>query len=254
MPRIRTESDLLPYKHHRWRIMEASGMTPDPWQKEYISSTSRRTILRCPRQSGKSASTAARQVGKMMFDGPWFALLFAPTQRQSKEIFDALRQMIAPFSAVFPFTEETQTSFRLANGSRAIALPATESTVRGFAKVNAFVLDEAAMAPRKLYRAIRPMLAMSLGEISLLSTPKGRSGFFWETWEKAEKGERWTPFTVTYRDVTRYDPDFLEEEREEHGERWFRQEYGVEFLDDLEAVDRRNPLVVPAAAVAGLFT
>ena len=35
MPRIRTESDLLPYKHERWRIMEASGMTPDPWQREY---------------------------------------------------------------------------------------------------------------------------------------------------------------------------------------------------------------------------
>lgn len=226
-------------------------MTPDPWQRDYIQSHSRRMILRCPRQSGKSESTACRQVGKLMFDAPWFCLMFAPTLRQSREIFDSLKRLIAPFAQLFPFTEETQTSFRLANGSRAIALPATEQTVRGYTKVSAFVLDEAAMVPRKLYRAVRPMLAMAdSGEISLLSTPKGKQGFFWETWQQASEGKRWSPFSVTYRDVARYDPDFLEEEREEHGERWFSQEYGVEFLDDETG---GNPTLVPKELTRGLF-
>lgn len=232
--------------------MGASDMTPDPWQRAYIENPSKRTILRCPRQSGKSEATACRQVGHLLFDAPWFALMFAPTQRQSREIFDSLKRLISPFSSLFPFTEETQTSFRLANGSRAIALPATEGTVRGYSKVNAFVLDEAAMCDRKLYRAVRPMLAMAAGEISLLSTPKGKRGFFYETWLAAESGKRWTPFSVTYRDVSRYDPDFLEEEREEHGERWFSQEYGVEFLDDSDT-DRANPQVVPKSAIQGIF-
>ena len=232
--------------------MEASQMIPDFWQMEYIKTPSKRTILRCPRQSGKSEATACRQVGHLLFDAPWFALMFAPTQRQSKEIFDSLRRLIAPFSGLFPFIEETQTSFRLANGSRAIALPATESTVRGYSKVNAFILDEAAMAPRKLYRAIRPMLAMSHGEISLLSTPKGRRGFFYETWVQAEAGNRWTPFSVTYKDVSRYEKDFLQEEREEHGERWFSQEYGVEFIDDSEG-DFSNPTLIPKTLLSQMF-
>lgn len=226
-------------------------MTPDPWQRAYIESPSRRTILRCPRQSGKSESTAARQVGKLLFEPPWFALFFGPTQRQSKELFDSIKRLIRPFGELFPFAEETQTSFRLANGSRAIALPATEHTVRGFSSVSAFILDEAAMIPRKLYRAVRPMLAMSRGEISLLSTPKGKTGFFWEAWEKAQVGHIWSPFSVTWRDVTRYDPEFIAEEQEEHGDAWFRQEYGVEFLE--ETVDRRNPTVVPAAAIERMF-
>lgn len=226
-------------------------MAPDPWQKSYIESRSRRMILRCPRQSGKSESTACRQVGHLLFDAPWFTLMFAPTLRQSREIFDSLKRLISPFSTLFPYTEETQTSFRLANGSRAIALPATEQTVRGYSKVSAFVLDEAAMVPRKLYRAVRPMLAMAdSGEISLLSTPKGKNGFFYDTWLQAESGRRWTPFSVTYRDVARYDPDFLEEEREEHGERWFSQEYGVEFLDDETG---GNPTLVPKELTRGLF-
>ena len=251
MPRIRTASDLLPYKYNRWRIMEAAGMTPDAWQKAYIESPSKRTILRCPRQSGKSESTAARQVGKMLFQPPWFALFFGPTQRQAKELFDSIKRLLLPFGELFPYAEETQTSFRLQNGSRAIALPATEHSVRGYSSVSAFVLDEAAMIPRKLYRAVRPMLAMSRGEISLLITPKGKAGFFWETWQRAEAGERWTPYSVTWKDVARYDPDFIEEEREEHGPEWFAQEYECQFLED--PADRRNPTVIPSAAIDAMF-
>lgn len=228
-------------------------MQPDPWQQAYIESRSKRTILRCPRQSGKSESTACRQLGKILFEPPWFALFFGPSQRQAKELFDSLKTLLAPFRALFPLVEETQTSFRLANGSRAVALPASDKTVRGFKSVNAFVLDEAAMVPDKLYKAVRPMLAVSHGEISLLSTPRGKRGFYWRAWEQAERGEMWSPFTVTFRDVPRYDPEFLREERDEMGEAWFAQEYGVEFRDDLTSTDRRNPLLVAPDAVEAMF-
>ena len=63
----------------------------------------------------------------------------------------------------------------------------------------------------------------------------------------------WSPFTVTFRDVPRYDPEFLREERDEMGEAWFAQEYGVEFRDDLTSTDRRNPLLVAPDAVEAMF-
>jgi hypothetical protein len=248
---IRSAGQLAAFRADHSLLMREAGMMPDPWQSQFIRSDSSRIILRCPRQSGKSESTACRHAARMLFRAPHFVLMFAPTRRQSVELFSALKRLLSPFSQVISWTEETQHSIRLENGSRAIALPATESTIRGFSKVSAVVVDEAAMTPRKLYRAVRPMLAMSRGEIDLLSTPKGKAGFFWETWQRAEAGERWTPYSVTWKDVARYDPDFIEEEREEHGPEWFAQEYECQFLED--PADRRNPTVIPSAAIDAMF-
>jgi hypothetical protein len=86
------------------------------------------------------------------------------------------------------------------------------------------LIDEAARVNDDLYKAVRPFLAASDGDLWLMSTLVGKRGFFYEEWTNG--GPRWKRFTVTAMDCLRIRREFLEEERAT-GERWFRQQYIV---------------------------
>jgi hypothetical protein len=60
-----------------------------------------------------------------------------------------------------------------------VGLPGTEATVRGCSAVSMMLIDEAAQVKDDLYDAVRPMLAVSDGDLWLMSAPRGRVGFFW---------------------------------------------------------------------------
>jgi hypothetical protein len=109
-------------------------------------------------------------------------------------------------------------------------LPGTERTVRGFSAVSLVVIDEAARVEDQMYQALRPMLAVSDGDLWMLSTPNGRRGFFYENW--AEGGDEWERVAVTAAECPRISARFLEEERRRQGSDWVRQEYFCEFIED----------------------
>jgi hypothetical protein len=44
------------------------------------------------------------------------------------------------------------------------------------------MIDEASSVSDDLYRALRPMRAVSSGSLWLMSTPNGKSGFFYREW------------------------------------------------------------------------
>lgn len=56
-------------------------------------------------------------------------------------------------------------SFILENGSRIIALPSDHRTIRGFAPANLSLTIEASRVDDDLYTAIRPMIAVSGGQL-----------------------------------------------------------------------------------------
>ena len=103
-------------------------------------------------------------------------------------------------------------------------------TLRGFSAVSLLIIDEAARVEDNVYRALSPMLAVGDGDLWLLSTPFGKRGFFYEKW--AHAGEEWARFSVPATECPRIRAGFLEEERRNLGDAWFRQEYLCEFLDD----------------------
>src|SRR6202043_502550 len=76
----------------------------------------------------------------------------------------------------------TNEELRLSNQSEVVSLPCREETVRGYSRVGLLVIDEAARVPDDLYRAVRPMLAVSAGQLICLSTPYGKRGFFHDAW------------------------------------------------------------------------
>lgn len=123
---------------------------------------------------------------------------------------------------------DTKLSVRFANGSRVLALPGSEKTIRGISAVTLLVLDEAARIPDELYKSVRPMLAVSGGRMVLMSTPFGKRGFFFDVWEN---GEGWQKITVTADQCPRISKEFLADEKAALGEWWFKQEYYCEFVE-----------------------
>lgn len=142
--------------------------------------------------------------------------------------------------------QDSVLSMELENGSRIISLPGTPDTIVGYSAIDLLIMDEASRIPDDLYRSVRPMLAVSRnkgsGKLVALSTPFGKRGWFYEEhkrcMEAANRGEPppWDVITITADQCPRIDSKFLEEERQSIGERWFMQEYFVNFVDTIDSV------------------
>ena len=145
---------------------------------------------------------------------------------------DALAAL--PFPA--PLASESALEVEFTNLSRIVALPGKEATIRGFSGVSLLIVDEASRVPDELYQAVRPMLAVSGGDILLLSTPFGKRGFFHHEW--TEGGADWHRTKVTAEDCPRIPKQWLEQERQSIGDWWFRQEYLCEFVESVDSVFR----------------
>jgi hypothetical protein len=207
-------------------LLEARGLAPDPWQRALLLSTDRQILLNCSRQSGKSTVVSALALHTALFAPDSLVLLLSPSQRQSGEIFrkvlDIYHALDRPLRAVY----KTQLRLELANGSRVLCLPGREGTIRSFSGVSLLVLDEAARIPDDLYRSVRPMLAVSRGQLVALSTPFGQRGWFWQEWEG---NGPWKRVRITWRDCPRISPEFIAEETRALGPDWVRQEYECAF-------------------------
>lgn len=213
--------------------MTEAAIRPDPWQKSLLASTALRQMLLASRQSGKSLSTSAVAL-KTALLRPSLILLLSPTQRQSKELFRSkFLRLYQPWRSLMPPVQETQLTIELANGSRVISLPENEEGIRGYSDVNLLVIDEASRVSDDLYKAVRPMLAVSRGRLIALSTPFGRRGWFFEEWQSDHAWER---TRVTAAQFPRIPRDFLEEERQALGDRWYKQEYFCSFEETVDAV------------------
>ncbi len=209
------------------RIFLALGQTPDPWQRDLLLASNRQLLLNCSRQSGKSTTAAVLAVHTALFRRNSLVLLVSPTLRQSQELYRKVLDVYQALGRPVRAVAENCGRLELANGSRVLALPGREGTIRGFSKVSLLIVDEASRVPDELYHAVRPMLAVSQGRLVVLSTPFGCRGFFYHEW--AGDGP-WKRVCVTWRDCPRITPEFIEEERRALGENWVRQEYEGEFL------------------------
>ncbi|HUQ94673.1 MAG TPA: terminase family protein [Bryobacteraceae bacterium] len=165
-------------------------------------------------------------------------LVASPGERQSAEFLRKAAAFVARLAIRPQGDGDNEISLVLPNGSRIVGLAGTEMTVRGYSAVSLLLIDEASRVADSLYKALRPMLAVSDGDLWLMSTPYGKRGFFYESWMHG--GEGWERITVTATECGRISNKFLEEERRELGNIWFRQEYLCEFVDNGGAVFERD--------------
>jgi hypothetical protein len=227
---------LVRYRCDPSRLMLDAGLTPDPWQRDLLRSSPPNLALLCSRQAGKSQLAAALALKAALLEAPALVLILSPTERQSGELFqdkllplyNAIGRPIPPYGR-----HESALRLRLANGSRILALPGKEATVRCYSGVRLLIIDEAARVPDSLYYSVRPMLAVSRGRVAALTTPWGKRGWFYEEWTE---GEDWHRVMKTAHDCPRITPQFLEAEKKRIGDRWYRQEYECSFEDMIGAV------------------
>lgn len=207
---------------------EVLGLRPDPWQAVVLRSPSKRVLLCCSRQSGKSTITSAQALHTAVYRPGSLILCLSPTLRQSSELFRNVAQFYQCLGHEVPSVAESVLRLELANGSRIVALPGKEQNIRGMAKVALMICDEAARIEDALYYSVRPMLAVSNGRLIALSTPFGTRGWFHTEWTK---GQDWQKHQITADQCPRISKDFLDEERRVLGSYWFDQEYECRFLD-----------------------
>jgi hypothetical protein len=226
-------------------LMEAAGLVPDPWQARALRSTADRMLLLCARQLGKSTVTALIALHQALYHDDSTTLLFAPSLRQSTELFAKVLRAYRDLGRPVESTKELALSLELQNGSRIVTLPGDAGTIRGFSAVSLAIVDEAAQVSDDLIPAIAPMLAVSRGRLLLLSTPFGRRGAFFDAWESADAS--WERIRAVASECPRIDPGFLVEQRRLLGPRWFAQEYESMFV---EADDQ----VFSGESIAAIFT
>ena len=216
------------------RVLADARLTPDPWQETLLREAPPRTLLLCSRQAGKSQAAAALALHAALTRPEALVLLLSPTLRQSGELFrDKTKRLYNQLGRPVATVQESQLTMELANGSRVISLPGDEGTIRGYSGVNLLVIDEAARVPDDLYRAVRPMLAVSGGGLIAMSSAWAKLGWFYEEWSGAHD---WHRVKVTADQCPRIDPEFLREEAEALGPRWFAMEYMCEFTDAVDAL------------------
>lgn len=228
----------------------------DSWQAGLLESDSPRILLNACRQSGKSTITAALAVWEAVYVPKSLILMLSPSQRQSRELFAKAMAVYRAIGVAVPSEVENRLELELTNGSRIVSLPGKEQTIRGYSGARLILIDEASRVPDELYRAVRPMLAVSGGRLIALSTPFGKRGWWYEAWE--DGGPVWERVFLTADQCPRISPDFLDEERRELGPLWFRSEYLCEFVDVDDAVFRTDDIdralrsdIEPLFAVAG---
>jgi Terminase large subunit, T4likevirus-type, N-terminal len=201
----------------------------DEWQERALLSKEPRQIYNCCRQSGKTLIASILALHTALYTPNSLILILSPSLRQSGEAYKRIFSMYQKLGKPVSSTQETALTLKLANGSRILSLPSKEGTVRGFSSVSLIIIDEASRVPDELYVSVRPMLAVSQGRLILLSTPFGKAGTFYETWEN---GEGWGRYKITAYDCPRIDPEFLESERTALGDWFFRQEYLCDFAEN----------------------
>jgi hypothetical protein len=214
-------------------MMEALGLDADPWQRAALRSQSDRILMVCVRQGGKSTTTAVMGLHTAIFEPDSLVLLLAPSQRQSSELFQKIKLFYFVLGRPVPAEQETATMLALTNGSRIVCLPGSPDTIRCFSSPRLVIIDEAALTEDDLLVAVAPMLGVSRGRLVALSTPMGRRGWFFGTWET---GTGWERFRATADDCPRIAPEFLAEQRQLLGDRWFRQEYMCSFEEMIDQV------------------
>lgn len=94
------------------------------------------------------------------------------------------------------------------------------------------VVDEAARVKEEAWTmSLRPTLADRQGSALFISTPKGRSRWFYRLWKAAHEKDNWAAFQFPTSANPLISPEEIEEARQDMPALLFRQEFLAEFVE-----------------------
>ena len=205
-------------------VRETLDMTPTPWQETFLRSPQGASILALTaRQVGKTTTAAWAIAHSMLFTSGSLSVIACPAQRQSAEAVRRVREALIKAGA--ELESDNVYALELKNGSRVLALPGSDDSIRGLTVDGWIVADEAARLSNDMIAALRPMRARCpQTRLAMLSTAWNRTDPFWTAWAGDEQS--WIRLKATAdADVTLFPAEFLEQERRALGEDVFKREY-----------------------------
>jgi hypothetical protein len=205
-------------------VRDVLGVTPTAWQETFLRSPRGSSILALTaRQVGKTTTAAWAIAHSMVFVPGSLSVIACPAQRQSAEAVRRVRETLLKVGA--ELESDNVYALELKNGSRVLALPGSDDSVRGLTVDAWIVADEAARLNSNLIAALRPMRARCpQTRFVMLSTAWSRSDPFWTAW--AGDDQTWIRLKATAdTDPALFAGDFLERERRALGEDGFKREY-----------------------------
>lgn len=225
----------------KWPVLfaEALGFEKlDHWQQQVLNSESKRILLNCCRQSGKSTITALSALHHAMYYPNAMVLIISHTYQQAAETFRKVSNFYRQVEVGWERPENSsEHRMQLTNGARIVTLSGQRpDSIRGFSAVTLLIIDEASQVMDESYYAARPMLATSGGKIILLSTPHGKQGFYYDAWIAENPEDDWLKIEISAEQCPRLSKDYLREEKNTFPDWFYNQEYFNHFAEGLSNV------------------
>src|SRR5215813_1609311 len=205
-------------------VRDVLGLTPTPWQEAFLRAQRGASILALTaRQVGKTTTAVWAIAHRMLFTPGSLSVIGCPAQRQSAEAVRRVREALIKAGA--ELESDNVFALELKNGSRVLALPSTDDSIRGLTVDGWIIADEAARLPNDLIAALRPMRARRpQARLAMLSTAWSRTDPFWTAW--ASDDPTWIRLKATVdMDPSLFPADYLAQERKALGEHAFRRVY-----------------------------
>lgn len=232
-------------KLQRWLPTESTpSVTPDlrppllDWQKRVVSEARRFNVVCVGRRAGKTMLGIALSADPVVLPYPvgWFS----PSYKLMLEVW---REVVRLFSPIIARQNATDRRIEFTTGGLLEFWSLDNPQAGRGRKYKRVVVDEAAFVPDLMdiwNYAIRPTLADLAGDAWILSTPKGRNGF-WRMWQMGQDvgQDDWRSWQMPSDVNPLIPPGELDEMRRSLPEMVVRQELDAEFLDDAGGVFRR---------------
>ena len=205
-------------------MREVLGIAPHAWQEKFLlAERGASIVVLTARQVGKTTAAACGMAHSAVFMPGSLSVVACPTQHQSAEALRKVREMVLKAGA--ELTTDNVYKLELANGSRVLALPGTEDSIRGLTVDAWIVADEAARLDPSIMAALHPMRTQCPNtRFAMLSTAWSRTDPFWSAW--ASDDPSWTHIKATVDvEPNLIDPDALERAKRQLSEDDFKREY-----------------------------
>lgn len=226
----------------------ATGLEPYCYQAEFLRLNDKRIAIRWARQSGKSLAVAIRALWQAFTFPNQVILILAPTLRQSNIIFRYVKFYAENKNDILAhIVRNTTTEMWFDNGGQIYCLPSGHQSgdnIRGYA-AKLIIIDEAAYVDEDAFLAIEPSLASTDGSLILISTPRGRTGFYYEAFTPESEYKK---MHLKAEDSPNIKKDFLIKRRSQLTENEFKQEYEAEFTTEANTYFRldhiKNAMII----------
>ena len=129
--RLGHRSQSPPEDQVEW-VKERLGFTADRMQARILRTKTKRGVLNCSRQWGKSTITAAKAVHQAYHTAESLTVVVSPSGRQSGEFLRKATGFARMLGIRSKGDGDNEISLELPNGSRIVGLPGMEATIRGF--------------------------------------------------------------------------------------------------------------------------